>query len=784
MIKRIISVNDFRCYQGWRHRHKDATFERLNLVYAPNGTGKSTFAELLSGVPRDKSWSHGMRALIQTGDDPSQSEEVDGAGHWIWDDVRLFNAEYVQRNLRFDARDGDGDSDGADAPALLHMGEKNIELQENKERSQQEIDRLTPLLQGLRQEQASAVREAGKLCSNLARQVNNTLRGKAPHFSKQFDKRHVERALAEPSPTWSELRAVYDQDQALLNTSSSEQVPPVDLGHVPTEELLAQAALLLGRTVSSEVLSALEERPEHEAWVRQGLGLHGDRDICVFCESGISPHRRAALDRHFDEGYTRLLADLDESLGRIQRIRTQVNGYSGSLPHPAELFEDLREEYSEESKRVDASITTVLGFLDEITEALERKKRAMFDLLAPPPDLVPPRIDTTTVNEIIGEHNERTERLESDRAKAAERQFQRMLQEVRQTWSQYLGKAAELDDRIQSAEEELTAHIHTVRTTPDEGLDPHYLVHSLNRDVNDLLRRAELAFDYRDDRYHLLRHGAPAQNLSEGEKTAIAMVYFLTSLKEGGRELGRTVVVVDDPVSSLDEQLMTGVRSMLASQLTPLNPKRGCRQLFILTHSAAFLRKWRKQLDRGRGNPDKALLPTATLHIMKSVRVGSTSGAGSRRPELVPVDLQSKAISALDTEYSLLFYRVAHDLLEAKCSVQVEGDLRLVAESPNSVRQLLEHFLGFTHPNQAGKFANVVDHALPEQPVRAERIKDLLNDNSHRSADPGGKEPLSEEAQGTITDVFRLINELNPKHFEGMCSSLGITKHQAPLLLD
>lgn len=782
MIKRIISVNDFRCYQGWRHRHKDATFERLNLVYAPNGTGKSTFAELLSGVPRDKSWSHGMRALIQTGDDPSQCEEVDGAGHWIWDDVRLFNAEYVQRNLRFDARDGDGD--GADAPALLHMGEKNIELQENKERSQEEIDRLTPLLQGLRQEQASAVREAGKLCSKLARQVNNSLRGKAPQFSKQFDKRHVERALAEPTPPWSELRAVYDQDQALLNTSSSEQVPPVDLGHVPTEELLAQAALLLGRTVSSEVLSALEERPEHEAWVRQGLGLHGDRDTCVFCESGISPHRRAALDRHFDEGYTRLLADLDENLGRIRRIRTQVNGYSGNLPHPAELFEDLREEYSEETKGVDASITTVLGFLDEIAEALERKKRAMFDLLAPPPDLVPPRIDTTTVNEIIGEHNERTERLDSDRAKAAERQFQRMLQEVRQTWSQYLGKAAELDGQIKDAKEELAAHLDTVRRTPDEGLDPRHLVFTLNRDVNSLLRRAELTFEYQDDRYHLVRHGAPARNLSEGEKTAIAMVYFLTSLEERGQDPGRTIVVVDDPVSSLDEQLMTGVQSMLVTQLDPLSPQPGCRQLFVLTHNAAFLRMWKKELDRGRGNRKTSQPPTASLHMMKSVRRGPTSGPGSRRPELVRVNLQSKSVSALDTEYHLLFYRVAHDLLEAKCSVQVEGDLRLVAESSNNARKLLEHFLAFTHPNQAGKFTNVVDHSLPGQQVRARRINALLNSNSHRSPDPEGKEPLSDEAQGTITDVFRLINELNPGHFEGMCSRLGISEHKDSLLRD
>lgn len=49
---------------------------------------------------------------------------------------------------------------------------------------------------------------------------------------------------------------------------------------------------------------------------------------------------------------------------------------------------------------------------------------------------------------------------------------------------------------------------------------------------------------------------------------------------------------------------------------------------------------------------------------------------------------------------------------------------------------------------------------------------------------PEGKEPLSKEAQGTITDVFRLINELNPGHFEGMCSHLGLSNRKDALLSD
>lgn len=42
------------------------------------------------------------------------------------------------------------------------------------------------------------------------------------------------------------------------------------------------------------------------------------------------------------------------------------------------------------------------------------------------------------------------------------------------------------------------------------------------------------------------------KSLSEGEKTAIALVYFITKLKENGNKIEDTIVVIDDPISSFD----------------------------------------------------------------------------------------------------------------------------------------------------------------------------------------------------------------------------------------
>ncbi len=54
----------------------------------------------------------------------------------------------------------------------------------------------------------------------------------------------------------------------------------------------------------------------------------------------------------------------------------------------------------------------------------------------------------------------------------------------------------------------------------------------LNSDICSYLGRDELIFEIQGNGYQISRNGTPAKNLSEGEKTAIAFLYFLKSLRD------------------------------------------------------------------------------------------------------------------------------------------------------------------------------------------------------------------------------------------------------------
>src|SRR5690554_7342213 len=91
----------------------------------------------------------------------------------------------------------------------------------------------------------------------------------------------------------------------------------------------------------------------------------------------------------------------------------------------------------------------------------------------------------------------------------------------------------------------------------------------LNTTLKVLLHRNDIKIEIRNDKFTLERSGFPANNLSEGEKSAIAFAYFLTELKalrnDNPPKLPNTIIFIDDPISSLDSNHIFQVKIGRAS---------------------------------------------------------------------------------------------------------------------------------------------------------------------------------------------------------------------------
>jgi len=102
-------------------------------------------------------------------------------------------------------------------------------------------------------------------------------------------------------------------------------------------------------------------------------------------------------------------------------------------------------------------------------------------------------------------------------------------------------------------------------------------------------------------RFQIKRANEIAFNLSEGECTLIAFCYFIAKLEDIDTKNKDLIIWIDDPISSLDNNHIFFVFSLIESIITKpikvINQQNTYKykQLFISTHNLDFL-KYLKRL--------------------------------------------------------------------------------------------------------------------------------------------------------------------------------------------
>ncbi len=146
----------------------------------------------------------------------------------------------------------------------------------------------------------------------------------------------------------------------------------------------------------------------------------------------------------------------------------------------------------------------------------------------------------------------------------------------------------------------------------------------INKLIAAYLGHGELTIDPVDEDYELQRHGRPITGVpSEGEKTAIAIAYFLSSIEADNRKLKDVIVVVDDPVSSLDTKALNFACSLVRTRLEK------AAQVFILTHNLQCMNEFRKAWKGKAKSREGAEPPPPSCSSTSRLRKGRS---GVRRP--------------------------------------------------------------------------------------------------------------------------------------------------------
>lgn len=266
------------------------------------------------------------------------------------------------------------------------------------------------------------------------------------------------------------------------------------------------------------------------------------------------------------------------------------------------------------------------------------------------------------------------------------------------------------------------------------------------------LNRDDIQIAIEKEKFILKRGENPANNLSEGEKTAIAFAYFLTELKSMKQEdkLKDTIIFFDDPISSLDSNHIFQVRSLIQHFF---KDKNDYLQLFISTHNFEFFSvmldsKLFKNENRADTKPEKC--PYYLINRM-------TSDASI-------IKNLPKTLRSHKSEYAHIF-TILKDYNDSSTKDTFEFKIFL----PNALRRFLELYTLFKYPQGFSEVDDRLNIIFSPEDGLFHNTK-LYHWFSHQNqfekvAQHDGKLILIDDA---ISEVMNHIEENDRLHWKGL----------------
>lgn len=719
-------------------------FGRYNLIYGWNGTGKTTLSRLLRNLELRRSPTMG-EATIRIG-----GRDVGGlAFSQETLPVRVFNREFINESVF--------PIGGGDLPPIFVVGKESVEKQKEAERLKGERKKEEAKRDAARDAKQQAERAFDQHCVDRAKVIKDTLRAPGPNPYNNYDKTNYKSDAAEmlaggdasAHPLTDEER---EKRLAQIRATPKQKLPEVSYKLPSLQELAESVSEILKTTVVSAAIKALRDDPSLSEWTRQGLRLHKEREaeVCLFCQQPLPADRLAALEAHFSTEYENFLRKVDQ---RITELKTAQESASRlNLPKPVEFYEDLTDEYSAAEGDLRDTLQVVQGFLGELIRALKEKKAKPFDCLSLPADV--PVVDPAVIdrlNAVIRKHNQACDDFSSRVSNARKRLARDMIAERLDEFVRLRDAVDRTGKELAAAEGELQRLTEEIKRLKREIVEHRQPAEELNEELRKYLGHDELCLEVKETGYSITRNFQPAYNLSEGETTAIALLYFLKSLRDRSFDIKEGVVVLDDPVSSLDANALYLAYGFIRERTQDAG------QLFILTHNFTFFRQVRNWFHhlKGQNKRDVAQRP-ARFYMLNCVRDN-----GQRCTSFRPLDL---LLEEYESEYQYLFariYRAASDPTPAT----LEDNYIL----PNMARRLLESFLAFRQPGTAGDLSEKIERASFDDAKKL-RILRFLHTHSHSDSvgEPEHDPSLLAEAGSVLKDLLEFIETQDKAHFDAM----------------
>lgn len=654
-----------------------------NLIYGFNGSGKSTLSRIFSclqagtlhdGLPENCAFEIEM----QDGKILASPNKLAG----FEDKVCVFNEDFIEQNLRW--------SEGT-ANSIFYISQAQADLAKEMKDVESKIPERSAALAAEKKIEA----EREKTLRTYKTERAKTIAAALHSANRRFEAGQLQKAYDEHPYSEKSVLDAEGLETATATARRSERPPalqPIIIGYMGVKGVIDGARYYGDVSIGTVMLEELERHPSMASWLMHGEEYHSANKLsdCLFCGNPLTVERKEKLAAAFDGRLAKLADELEGAETQIRQVMGEVDTARSNHPRVAEITLALRGAYTDALRELNDVADEAWALLN-LAHATIRQRRAE------PTKLVPNEIidEAGTVsiatrlekalaaaNDLIAKHNEEAVDFEKVQTTAREAILAHYLAEGDAEFRRHEKAVRDAQDNVAKIDTEmvdLKAKVAELRAKVRENGPPAEKITKL---IHAYLGHGELSIVVAEgEGYELHRHGKLVKGPpSEGEKTAIALCYFLTTLESEGRAIKDLVVVVDDPISSLDTKAMNYACALIRSRLAK------AKQVIVLTHNQHCMNEFKKAW-KGQAYPRNATTkPSATLSYIDVKMVEATD---QRRAKVVEM---SHLLREYDSEYHFLCQK----LLEFEAAGQAFFEYHFMM--PNIMRRVMEIFLAFKVP--------------------------------------------------------------------------------------
>jgi wobble nucleotide-excising tRNase len=636
-ITKVTKLRDCATFRQFTWPTNLPPFSRYNLIYGWNGTGKTTLSNVFRCLEK-RTQPDASDAQIEIGTNTIRFADFLS---YSTPSVRVFNRDFIREHVFPD--------DGT-LPPVFVLGDTSIKAQEELDTAKSKLLTVNASLPAARKLAKKANDDFEKFCIDQAKAIKDSLQVSGIDPYRNYNQSHYKKCVARfDQPQQPASSALTDARKAEIARMLTQ--PPLD--SIQLVENWAESAhsheidvrAILSESVVAQVLDELKEDVVLSTWIETGLKLHPeeDRSNCKFCAQPLPRQRIAKLEGHFNDAVDNLKSRVTAKIKLLESAKASL---ARKLPVKAELYPQFQSKIQAEIKAFELKYKAMLKEYDLMIGALRKKAANLFASVPMTENfLALSNSVIDSLNSTIKDHNKETAQLAITKQRACE---EWELGAVFQSYKDYKKKNSarvDADNKVSELIREeavLAAECARLEASLRQHRRP---AEELNAELKSYLGHGDLSLEVHETGYRIMRGSTLAIHLSEGERTAIAILYFLKSLQDTSFNLADGVVVLDDPVSSLDERALFSAFSYIQNKTNPAG------QVFILTHNFSFFRlvkRWFTSKNRkgGQGNP----VVKSTFYMLEC-----KSGSGDRNSMLAPLD---KLLADYESDYQYLFSKV------------------------------------------------------------------------------------------------------------------------------